>query len=164
MLANTLKPPSDDKRWRLVTAAMRRHGQNPSALIETLHAVQQAFGYLDTTAMQFVAQSLNVPLSKVYGVATFYNFFNLKPQGDHTCVVCMGTACYIKGGPARVEQIQQVARVKPGQTSKNNEVSLLVARCLGACGLAPAVVFDEEVAGKISPADAAERVKGWLQS
>ena len=89
--------PSDDKRWKIVEATARRHGREPHALIETLHTVQECFGYLDETALRFVAGSLRVPLSRVYGAATFYHFFTLKPKGKHTCVVCTGTACYIKG-------------------------------------------------------------------
>jgi bidirectional [NiFe] hydrogenase diaphorase subunit len=86
-------PPSDDRRWRLVDATMRRHGRQSHALIESLHTVQESFGYLDLEALRYVAASLRVPLSRVYGVATFYHLFNLKPQGQHTCVVCLGTAC-----------------------------------------------------------------------
>ncbi len=90
-------PPSEDKRWKIVDATMRRHGHAPDALIETLHTVQECFGYLDKSALRYVAESLRVAFSQVYGVATFYHFFTLKPQGRHTCVVCTGTACYIKG-------------------------------------------------------------------
>jgi len=153
--------PSDDKRWRLVNATMRRHGYSPDALIETLHTVQEAFGFLDSTSLHFVAKSLGVPLSRVYGVATFYNFFTMKPQGDHTCVVCLGTACYIKGAPDLIASIQQEMGIKPGETTADKKVSLLVARCLGACGLAPAVVLDGEVAGKIGPAEVIEKLRKW---
>lgn len=97
--------PSEDKRWRLVNATMRRNGNASDALIETLHTVQEAFGYLDEISLRYVASSLKVPLSRVYGVATFYNFFTLKPQGQHSCVVCLGTACYIKGAPQILEAI-----------------------------------------------------------
>ena len=90
-------PPNQDKRWKLVDATMRRQGQQARGLIETLHTVQEAFGYLDVPALRYVAMSLRVPLSRAYGVATFYHFFTLKPAGEHTCVICMGTACYIKG-------------------------------------------------------------------
>lgn len=155
--------PSDDKRWRIVTATMRRHGFAPNALIETLHSAQEAFGYLDETTLHYVAQSLTVPLSKVYGVATFYNLFTLKPQGAHTCVVCMGTACYIKGGPKILSEIEQAFDLEKGETTPDKQVSLLVARCLGACGLAPAVVFDGEVAGKLEPCEVVERIKEWNQ-
>lgn len=154
--------PSDDKRWRIVGATMRRYGYSPDALIETLHSVQESFGYLDDEALRFVAASLQVAPSRAYGVATFYNHFVLKPQGKHTCVVCMGTACYIKGGPALLDQIQQVADLKPGETTPDNQVSLMVARCIGACGLAPAVVLDGDVAGKISLQDLKAKIEEWI--
>src|SRR5579862_5792691 len=98
--------PSDDKRWKMVEAAARRYGREPHALIEVLHTVQEAFGYLDTPALRFVAATLRVPLSRVYGAATFYHFFTLKPKGRHTCVVCTGTACYIKGAGTLLAAIQ----------------------------------------------------------
>lgn len=159
--ASQIAPPSDDKRWRIVNATMRRHGFTPDALIETLHTVQESFGYIDEDAMRFVASSLGVSHSRVYGVATFYNFFNLKPQGEHTCVVCLGTACYIKGGPHIVEEIEHTVGIKPDQTTPDKKVSLLVARCIGACGLAPAVVFDGEVMGKVEPGQAGAKIKEW---
>ena len=91
-----LDPPSDDRRWKVIGATMRRLGHQRNALIEVLHAVQEVFGYLDDQALRYVAASLRVPPSRAYGVATFYHFFTLKPPGEHTCVVCTGTACYIK--------------------------------------------------------------------
>jgi bidirectional [NiFe] hydrogenase diaphorase subunit len=130
---------------------MRRHGYAPSALIEALHAIQQAFGYLDDPSLAYVARSLRVPYSKVYGVATFYHFFSLKPRGEHTCVVCTGTACYIKGSGQLLDSIHETFGVGPGETTADGTLSVLIARCLGACGLAPAAVFDGEVAGKLSP-------------
>jgi bidirectional [NiFe] hydrogenase diaphorase subunit len=154
-------PPSDDKRWRIIEATMRRHGYNPHALIETLHSVQQTFGYLDTEALRYVARALRLPLSKVYGAATFYHFFTLKPQGEHTCVVCMGTACYIKGAPNIVAAVAEKYAVQPGETTADGRLSLLTARCIGACGLAPAVVFDGEVAGKVTPEEALQRIGRW---
>jgi bidirectional [NiFe] hydrogenase diaphorase subunit len=156
--------PSDDKRWRLVNATMRRHGNAPDALIETLHTVQEAFGCLDEVALRYVAANLNVPLSGAYGVATFYNYFTLKPQGDHQCVVCLGTACYIKGAPQILEALRQRAHIAPGETTPDKKVSLLVARCLGTCGLAPAGMFDGEVAGKLSAADAVKKIEDWMAS
>ncbi len=89
------------------------------------------------------------PLSRAYGVATFYHFFTLKPAGEHTCVICMGTACYIKGAPQLLDAVQRDLGIVPGETTADKKVSLLTARCLGSCGLAPAVVYDQEVAGKV---------------
>jgi bidirectional [NiFe] hydrogenase diaphorase subunit len=154
-------PPSEDRRWRLVEATMRRHGRQSHALIESLHTVQESFGYLDRKALHYVAAALRVPLSQIYGVATFYHFFNLKPQGEHTCVVCLGTACYIKGAANIVAAIEQAEHVKTGETTADGRLSLLSARCLGSCGLAPAVVFDGEVAGKVGVPEVLEKIQGW---
>ena len=145
------QPPSQDKRWKLVEVTMRRNGFSGHALIETLHSVQDCFGYLDDEAMKYVAQSLGVPLSKVYGVATFYHLFTLKPKGKHTCVVCTGTACYIKGAGELLDGIRARFKVKPGETTADKQLSVLGARCLGACGLAPAAVLDGTVLGDVSP-------------
>ncbi len=166
MLASQPKvaPPSDDRRWRLVEATMRRHGYDASALIEVLHTVQESFGYLDETSLHFVAESLGVPLSRVYGVATFYHFFSLKPQGKHNCVVCTGTACYIKGSASILSAIQENFQVRPGETTADNQLSVLAARCLGSCGLAPAVVFDGEIVGKLEPAAVVDKLRELIQT
>jgi bidirectional [NiFe] hydrogenase diaphorase subunit len=163
MRMTAIAPPSDDKRWRIVAATMHKHGFTSDALIETLHSAQQAFGFLDDTALRFVAHSLSVPLSHVYGVATFYNLFSLKPQGAHTCVVCLGTACYIKGAPQVLSALEAATGIRKGETTPDKQISLMVARCVGACGLAPVCVFDDEVAGKLEPDEAVTHLKKWTQ-
>jgi bidirectional [NiFe] hydrogenase diaphorase subunit len=145
--------PSDDKRWKIIDATMRRHGYAPDALIETLHTVQECFGFLEKDALKYVAESLHVALSRVYGAATFYHFFTLKPPGRHTCVVCTGTACYIKGAPALLGEFEKRFKLKPGQTTEDGSLSLLTARCVGSCSLAPAAVFDRDVLGKLGPSE-----------
>lgn len=132
---------------------MRRLGYRPDGLIEVLHTTQEVFGYLDDEALSYVGDSLGVPPSKVYGVATFYSHFTLKPQGLHTCVVCMGTACYINGASALLAAIGKELGVQPGGTTADRRVSVLKARCLGACSMAPAVVVDGEVHGHAVPAE-----------
>lgn len=159
MGARLIKFPSEDKRWRIVDATMRRHGYDTSALIETLHAVQQSFGFLDKEALEFVAKRLQVPLSATYGVATFYHFFSLKPQGRHSCVVCLGTACYIKSAQAILDAVREKYMVAPGQTTEDGELSLLTARCVGSCGLAPVVVIDDELAANLTVETALEKVQ-----
>ncbi len=159
---HSVAAPSADRRWRIVSATMRKNGYAPSALIETLHSVQQAFGYLDDSALVYVARSLRVPLSRTYGVATFYNVFRLKPQGKHTCVVCLGTACYIKGAAKVLVAAERLTRVQAPATTADQNVSLLTARCLGACGIAPAAVFDGQVIGNLTPEAAVAQIKGWL--
>lgn len=165
MITDFSKPtaPSSDKRWRLVDATMRRMGNQSRGLIEVLHTVQETFGYLDEGALRYVAISLRVPLSRAYGVATFYHFFTLKPAGEHACVVCMGTACYIKGAPQLLSAVQHDLNIKPGETTADGKVSLLTARCLGSCGLAPAVVYDHEVAGKVTTHGLRDRLVKWTR-
>lgn len=157
----SIAPPSEDKRWRIVLATMRRNGFRRNALIETLHTVQESFGFLDEQSLHYVAQSLRVPLSHVYGVATFYHLFTLKPAGAHTCVLCTGTACYIKGTPALLASIHEMLGIGPEETTEDGQVSLLTARCLGSCGLAPVAVFDGDVDGNLTPVDLLERLKEW---
>jgi len=153
--------PNNDKRWKIVDATMRRVGQNSRGLIETLHTVQEAFGYLDETSLKYVAASLRVPVSRAYGVATFYHFFTLKPAGEHTCVICLGTACYIKGAPQLVDTVRKHFGVSPGETTRDGKVSIVSARCIGSCGLAPAVVYDSEIAGKVTPDQLHQQLTKW---
>jgi len=141
-------PPSDDKRWKIVATRMRRLGDQPEALIEALHAAQEAFGFLDDDALEYVGDTLGVPHSRVFGVATFYSFFTLKPQGEHTCVICTGTACYINGAADLIAAFDQQLEVKPKGTTRDGKISLLTARCIGACSLAPAVTIDGDMKGK----------------
>ena len=157
-----LQHPSGDKRFKILDTHMKRHQFKADALIEILHRAQELFGYLDNDLLLYIAYSLKLPASRVYGVATFYHFFTLKPKGAHTCVVCLGTACYVKGADKLIAAIQDVARIKPGDTTPDNQVSLLTARCIGACGIAPAAVYDGTVTPRQTPESAAEKVKGWL--
>jgi bidirectional [NiFe] hydrogenase diaphorase subunit len=160
----TIKPPlpSDDKRWRMVNGTMRRHGYARDALIETLHTVQESFGYLDKDSLRFVALSLRVPFSQAYGVATFYHYFTLKPPGKHTCLVCLGTACYIKGAGQLLTQAEKRLGISAGETTPDEEVSLLTARCLGSCSVAPVVVFDGELAGDVSSGQVQQQIAEWI--
>jgi bidirectional [NiFe] hydrogenase diaphorase subunit len=166
MVALAKKPdlPSADKRWKIIDATMRRYGYVGHALIESLHTAQETFGYLDETSLKFIAASLRLPLSKVYGVATFYHFFSLKPQGEHTCVVCMGTACYVKGAADMIQSLEKAFEVKAGQTTRDGKLSLVTARCIGSCGLAPAAVIDGEVLGKLDRTEVVKRVDKALQT
>lgn len=154
-----IEPPSDDKRWRIVQATMQRNGFTRDGLIETLHTVQESFGFLDDDSLRYVAASLNAPLSQVYGVSTFYHLFSLKPAGRHTCVVCLGTACYIKGIPLLLKEIEKEHGIKAGETTADGNLSLMTARCLGSCGLAPVAVFNGNIAGKVTVPEAMARLE-----
>jgi bidirectional [NiFe] hydrogenase diaphorase subunit len=154
--------PSGDKRFKLLEVTMKRHQFRSDSLIEILHAAQELFGFLELDLLFFIARHLKLPPSKVFGVATFYNFFSLRPKGEHTCVICTGTACYVKGADALLKAIEQLAGIKESETTANGKLSLVTARCLGACGIAPAVVLDGTVKGKETPESVVCHIKGWL--
>jgi len=141
---------------------MKRHQHKADALIEVLHKAQELFGYLESDLLLYIAHGLKLPPSRVYGVATFYHFFTLKPKGAHTCVVCMGTACYVKGADQVLAAVEEKAGIKAGETTPDNQISLLTARCIGACGIAPAVVYDGAVTPRQTAETALEHVKGWI--
>ena len=153
--------PAEDHRLRMVNRTMQLYRNESHALIETLHTVQESFGYLEVGVLRHVAGALRVPLSRVYAVATFYHSFTLKPPGEHTCVICRGTACYIGGSGEILDSIREKVGIVSGETTSDGKVSLLVARCLGSCGLAPAGVFDGEVTGKLSRDKVLEKIGRW---
>jgi bidirectional [NiFe] hydrogenase diaphorase subunit len=155
--------PSGDDRFTMLDATLKRHRFAPDALIEVLHTAQELFGYLQPDLLYYIAHSLKLPPSRVYGVATFYHLFSLAPKGKHTCLVCTGTACYVNGSDRLLAAIAGWLGTVPGQTTADGQVSLMTARCVGTCGLAPLVVYDGEVAGSQQPGVALERMKGWVQ-
>ncbi|MGP8200817.1 MAG: bidirectional hydrogenase complex protein HoxE [Limisphaerales bacterium] len=159
-----LEHASGDKRFKILEAHMKKHLFRQDALIEVLHKAQELFGFLEDDLLLFVATKLKLPPSRVYGVATFYHFFTLKPQGKHTCVVCMGTACYVKGADKILAAVEEHTRVKPGETTPDNLVSILTARCIGACGIAPAVVYDGAVTPRQSAEAAVDQITKWRQN
>jgi bidirectional [NiFe] hydrogenase diaphorase subunit len=144
-----------------VNGTMRKNGFARHALIETLHTVQSSFGYLDDDAIRFVALTLRVPLSQAYGVVTFYHYFSLKPPGKHTMTICAGTACYIKGSDKLIAAAEKQLGISQGQTTKDGLISLMTARCVGACSRAPVALSDGEVAGEMSGEQIIEQLERW---
>lgn len=140
-----------DPRIKLLAARIKKENYRPDSLIEILHTAQNAYGYLPMDVLTYIAKSLKLAPSRVYSTVTFYHFFSLKPKGEHTCLVCTGTACYVKGAQAILNEIERRIGLKAGEVSTDNQLGIQVARCIGACGLAPAVIVDEEVQGKVQP-------------
>lgn len=155
--------PSGDKRFKMLDATMKKAQFKQDALIEVLHKAQELFGYLEDDLLLYIAHNLKLPPSRVYGVATFYHLFSLKPQGVHTCTICTGTACYVKGAAEILAAVEQYAKIRTGETTPDKQLSLLTARCLGACGIAPAVVFDGTVCAHQTPESACDRIIEWLE-
>lgn len=141
--------PSGDPRFLELDKAIDREDGDPDSLIQILHTAQSVFGYLGNDVIVYISRRMRVPLSQVYGVVTFYHFFSTVPRGKHTCMVCTGTACYVRGADRLVARLSQELGVEAGQTTPDGLVTLETARCIGACGLAPAVVLDEDVLGRV---------------
>ena len=120
-------------------------------LIEVLHKAQGLFGYLPPKVQTFIAHKLDVSPAKVYGVVTFYSYFTMEPKGDHVINVCMGTACYVRGAEKVLTEFENKLKIKNGQTTEDGKFTLSSLRCVGACGLAPVVIIDDEVYGKLTP-------------
>ena len=129
------------------------HGNQPGELINVLHKAQHLFGYLPAEVQRIVADKLNIPVSKVYGVVTFYSFFTMTPKGEHPISVCMGTACYVRGAEKVLDEFKRILNINVGETTPDGKYSLSSLRCVGACGLAPVVLIGEKVFGRVVPGD-----------
>ena len=123
----------------------------PGGLIPVLEEAQVALEFIPISVQKRIASGLNLPLSRVYGVVTFYSFFTMTPRGKHTVRVCLGTACYVRGGKALTEALEKQFGIKQGETTADRMFTLESVRCLGACGLGPVVVVDEDVHGRLKP-------------
>jgi bidirectional [NiFe] hydrogenase diaphorase subunit len=150
--------PSGDERFGLLDAALRRARHEPHQLIELLHTAQEVFGHLSPDVLLYVARALRLPRARVYGVATFYHLFSFEPQGEHTCSVCTGTACFVKGADTIVDALQRAHGLLAGETTTDGRLTLTTARCLGSCGLAPVAVIDGQVRGHLDADLALEEV------
>ncbi|NHB69771.1 NADH-quinone oxidoreductase subunit NuoE family protein [Perlabentimonas gracilis] len=123
----------------------------PGELINVLHKSQTHFGYLPAEVQEIIAQELNVPVAKVYGVVTFYSFFTMIPKGQHPISICTGTACYVRGAEKVVDEFKRMLSINVGETTPDGKFSISCLRCVGACGLAPVVLVGEKVYGRVSP-------------
>ena len=120
-------------------------------LINVLHKVQHTFGYLPAEVQEVVANELNIPLAKVYGVVTFYSFFSMVPKGRHPISVCTGTACYVRGAENVLSEFKKELKIEVGETTADGSFSISCLRCVGACGLAPVVMVGDKTYGRVSP-------------
>jgi NADH:ubiquinone oxidoreductase subunit E len=132
-------------------AIIAKHQGKPGGLIPVLEEAQVALEYLPVCVQKKIAKELNLPFSRVYGVVTFYSFFTMTPRGRHTIRVCLGTACYVRGGKALADAIKKEFGIAEGETTPDRRFTYEAIRCLGACGLGPVVVVDEDVHGRMKP-------------
>jgi len=150
-----------DPRLETLDRFTEEHGRRPSALLEVLQRAQELYGYLERDILIHISKSLNLPLSRTYGAATFYNFFRFRKPGDHIVTPCLGTACYVKGVEDIISAIENEYGVERGKSTPDGRLSLFVTRCIGACAMAPNVVLDGDVIGKATKGAVLERMQ-WL--
>ncbi|ADZ84104.1 NAD(P)H-dependent oxidoreductase subunit E [Cellulosilyticum sp. ST5] len=132
--------------------------EKKGALIAVLHKAQGLFGYLPKEVQMFVGEKLNIPVSQVYGVVSFYSFFTMTPKGKYPISVCLGTACYVRGADKVLDAFKKELGIEVGQTTADGRFSLDALRCVGACGLAPVVLIGEKVYGRIGSAEEVKKI------
>lgn len=141
---------TQEEQYRLLKQVIEDFHADENNLIQILHMAQAIFGHLPFKVQQYIAGEMDIPLSWVSGVITFYSFFSTQPKGRHTIQICLGTACYVRGGKKIVEKLQELLGVGVGETTKDGRFSLQVMRCIGACGLAPAISIGGKVFKRVN--------------
>ncbi len=147
-----MEEASEEELLARLDEVIAEYRDKPGALIPVLQIAQAMFGYLPESALKKISLGLNRPYSEVAGVVTFYSFFSTQPRGKHMIRVCLGTACYVRGGKQVLSAIKEKLKIDVGETTKDRMFSLEVARCFGACGLAPAIMVDNDVHQRVKPA------------
>jgi NADP-reducing hydrogenase subunit HndA len=150
-----------DEKDRKLQDVITKYKDTKGALIPVLHEAQTIYGYLPLTVQEKVAEGLSVPLSEVYGVVTFYTNFSLYPKGQYKISLCLGTACYVKGSSLVLDELKKQLGIEVGQCTADGKFSLDACRCLGACGLAPVMMINEDVYGTLVPNDVANILKKY---
>jgi NADH-quinone oxidoreductase subunit E/NADP-reducing hydrogenase subunit HndA len=135
-----------------------------SYLIAVLHKTQELYGYLPEDVMDQVAEKMQIPTAHIWGVATFYHYFNLKPVGKHVISVCMGTACYVKGADKVLDALKEELGVQVGETTEDKLFTLQEARCLGACGIAPVIMIDDKIYGELDSKKTVSRINQYRKA
>ena len=129
----------------------RKNMETPLMMI--LSDIQNKYGYISLEVQQIIANELNIPVSEVYGVVTFYSFFSMEPKGEYVISICMGTACFVRGSDKILERCEQILGIKNGQTTPDGKFTITTLRCVGACGLAPVLQINDKTYGNITPED-----------
>jgi len=144
-----------------IDAILTENKGQPGATMLVLTLVQEELGYISPAMQAYIAQELDVPLSHLYGVLTFYSSFRMAPRGRHQISACLGTACYVRGGPMLVEKLQQLLGIQVGETTEDGRFTLEVCRCVGACSQAPVLMIDDDIAGRVDPSRIAKILRKY---
>ena len=142
-----------NEKFEKLAQVIQDHKEQKGALMPVLQEAQNIFGCVSEDVQKIIAEGLGVTLSEVYGVATFYSQFSLQPKGKYVCGVCLGTACYVKGSQAVLDKLCEELEIQPGDTTKDGKFTVQATRCLGACGLAPVMMINDDVFGRLTPAE-----------
>ena len=142
-----------NEKYEKLAQVIQDHKEQKGALMPVLQEAQNIFGCVSEDVQKIIADGLGVTLSEVYGVATFYSQFSLQPKGKYVCGVCLGTACYVKGSQAVLDKLCEELEINPGDTTKDGKFTVQATRCLGACGLAPVMMINDDVFGRLTPAE-----------
>jgi len=153
---------TETDKYQLLEQVMEDYDRKENNLIQILHMAQAIFGYLPSEVQSFIAEKMDIPNSKVNSVLTFYSFFSTKPKGKYTVSICLGTACYVRGGKEVVNKLKEVLSIDVGETTDDKIFSLQVKRCIGACGLAPAMTINDKVYKQVNP-NKLHRILGMLK-
>lgn len=148
---NTDLSAQEREQYEAVARVIEQYRQKPGSLIMVLHAAQEIFDYLPMELQQFIADGMDIPVSEVCGVVSFYSFFSTQKRGKHTIRMCQGTACYVRGGKKVVEAIKKELGVEVGGTTADGQFTFEIVRCIGSCGLAPAMMVDDDVYKQVTP-------------
>lgn len=140
-----------ESKIRTIKDICKSFDNNSGEVINVLHQVQGAFGYLPAEVQEVVAMELSMPVAQVYGIVSFYSFFTMQPKGEHPISICLGTACYVRGAEKVLDEFKRQLNINVGETTKDGKFSLNCLRCVGACGLAPVVMVGDKVYGRLTP-------------
>jgi NADH:ubiquinone oxidoreductase subunit E len=153
---------TEEEKYRLLRNVIIDYEKKESNLIQILHMAQAIFGYLPVEVQRYIAAEMDLSISKVNSVLTFYSFFSTKPKGKFTVSICLGTACYVRGGKEVLNKLKDVLGIDVGTTTEDKMFSLQVMRCIGACGLAPAMTVNNKVYKHVNP-NKIQRILGMLK-
>ena len=147
-----------EAKVNFIKEVCKSYGNKPGEVINVLHKVQGEYGYLPAEVQELVAKELGIPVSRVYGIVSFYSFFTMTPKGEHPISVCLGTACYVRGAEKVLDELKRQQGINVGEVTPDGKFSLTCLRCVGACGLAPVIEVGDKVYGRMTP----DRVKDVL--
>ncbi len=157
-------PLNQPEALRIINSILETYEDVPGGLMVILNEVQSKIGYISQVIQEYISLVLNIPVSTIMGVVSFYSFFTTKPRGDHTIKFCMGTACYVGGSQQLISKAEQILDISMGETTEDNRITMEVCRCVGSCSQAPVVVVDEQLYGRLRPSKIPPLVRGILKN